>query len=173
MLNLERSVDICLGLQPGFDERTVGGACLLQDVGGMESRGYLLRVDAVLNAIEVLFVVIVEDGAHLDTLGAVSATRGAELVGVGKGEGAEAGFHGVGGDTWNFEECWCVTEHRSVPCLGCVVLGLHSDLLTVNFVRRLTGVSVTADHEVGVVVYISWEADEHPQPAFEHGGVNT
>ena len=60
-----------------------------------------------------------------------------------------------------------------MPCLGCVVLGLHSDLLTVNFVRRLPGVSVTADHEVGVVVYISWEADEHPQPAFEHGGENT
>ena len=63
--------------------------------------------------------------------------------------------------------------HRSVPCLGYVVLGLHSDLLTVNFVRRLTGVSVTADHEVGVVVSISWEADEHPQPAFEDGCVNT
>jgi hypothetical protein len=126
----------------------------------MESRGYLLRVDAVLNAVEVLFVLIVEDGSHWDTLGAVSATRGAELVGVGQGEGVEAGFHDVGGETRNFEEFWCVTEHRSVLCLGGVVLGLHSDLVTVNFVRRLTGVSVTEDDEVGVIVFISREADD-------------
>ena len=75
---LEVSVDICLGLQPRCEERTVAGACLLQDVGGQESRSYLLRVDAVFNAVEVLFVVIVEDCAHFDTLGAVPATSGAE-----------------------------------------------------------------------------------------------
>ena len=74
MVILEVSVDTCLGLQPGFEQRTLGGACLLQDVGGMESRGYFLRVDAVLNTLQILFVVIVEDGAHLD----VSATRRAE-----------------------------------------------------------------------------------------------
>jgi len=119
----------------------------------MESRGYLLRVDAVLNAVEVLFVLIVEDGSHWDTLGAVSATRGAELVGVGQGEGVEAGFHDVGGETRNFEECWLVTA-------GGVVLGLHSDLVTVNFVRRLTGVSVTEDDEAGVIAFISREADD-------------
>jgi hypothetical protein len=43
----------------------------------------------------------------------------------------------------------------------------------VNLVRRMTGASVTPDDAVGVIVFISREADEHPQPAFEHGGVNT
>ncbi len=37
----------------------------------------------------------------------------------------------------------------------------------------MTGASVTPDDAVGVIVFISREADEHPQPAFEHGGVNT
>ena len=92
---------------------------------------------------------------------------------VGEGEGEEGRHHDVWGETRNFEDCWCATEHLSVPCLSGIVLGLNSDLLTVNFVRRLTGVSVTEDHEVGVVVSISWEAGEHPQPAFEHGGVST
>jgi hypothetical protein len=120
-----------------------------------------------------LFVVVVEDNAHSDTLGAVSATSGAELVGVCAGEFENGGFHVVGGESCNFEVLWLVKANRSVPCLRGVVLGLHSDLLTVNFVRRLTGGSVTEDHEVGVVVFISWQAGEHPQPALEHGGVNT
>ena len=169
LLRWEVSVDICFDGEPRVHDSTVGGACLLQDVGGWESRGYLLRVDAVLNALQVLFVLIVEDGSHLDG----SPTRGAELVGVGLGEVAEAGFHDVGGEIRNFEECWLVTAHGSVPCLGGVDLGLHSDLVTVNFVRRKTGVSVTPDNALGVIVFISREADEHPQPAFEHGGVNT
>jgi hypothetical protein len=173
MVFVEVSVDIYLGLQPCYEERAVAGACLLKDVGGQQSRSNLLRVDAVLNAAQVLFVVVVEDNVHSDTLGAVSATSGAELVGVGAGEIEKGGLHVVGGESWNFEERWLVKDNRSVPCLRRVVLGLHSDLLAVNSVRRLTGGSVTEDHEVGVVVFIRWQAGEHPQPALEHGGVNT
>jgi hypothetical protein len=173
MVFVEVSVDIYLGLQPCYEERAVAGACLLKDVGGQQSRSNLLRVDAVLNAAQVLFVVVVEDNVPSDTLGAVSATSGAELVGVCAGEIEKGGLHVVGGESWNFEERWLVKDNRSVPCLRRVVLGFHSDLLAVNSVRRLTGSSVTEDHEVGVVVFIRWQAGEHPQPALEHGGVNT
>jgi hypothetical protein len=145
MVFVEVSVNIYLGLQPCYEERAVAGACLLKDVGGQQSRSNLLRVDAVLNAAQVLFVVVVEDNVHSDTLGAVSTTSGAELEGVSAGEIEKGGLHVVGGEF----------------------------LLAVNSVRRLTGGSVTEDHEVGVVVFIRWQAGEHPQPALEHGGVNT
>ena len=170
---LEVSVDIDPALQPSLEERAVAGACLLKDVCDKHSRSDLLRVDAVLNAAQVPFVVVVEDQFHSDTLGAVSATSGAELVGVVAGEFEKGGLHVVGRESRNLEERWFVIDHRSVPCLRGVFLGLHCDLFAVNSVRRLTGVSVSEDHEVGVVVFIRWQAGEHPQPALEHGGVNT
>ncbi len=111
------------------------------------------------------FVVVVEDQFHSDTLGAVSATSGAEMVGVVAGEFEKGCLHVVGGESRNFEERWFVIDNRSVPCLRGVFLGLHCDMFAVNSVRRLTGVSVTEDHEVGVVVFIRWQAGEHPQPA--------
>jgi len=98
---------------------------------------------------------------------------GAELVGVVAGEFEKGGLHVVGRESRNLEERWFVIDNRSVPCLRGVFLGLHCDLFAVNSVRRLTGVSVSEDHEVGVVVFIRWQAGEHPQPALEHGGVNT
>ena len=61
MVCVEVSVDIYLGLQPCYEERAVAGACLLKDVGGQQSRRDLLRVDAVLNAAQVFFVVVVEE----------------------------------------------------------------------------------------------------------------
>lgn len=100
----EFRVDTCLGVQPCSQERAVGRACLVENLGGIDGGQSNFRVDTVFDAPHVLMVCLIEHDAHFQAVTAVSTlarTKGMLVVGS---KSVEA-FQGGGGiEARDFEE---------------------------------------------------------------------